>query len=140
MLLAARHMRRTKTAAEAWTVAACPPKAPTQNTAKDLLSRQDVSFACCSCLQTSSRVAPEDAIRALQASLPPNLAKPQQPLELEHVSPQLLVPPVERGMLTLAVAGGNLELGDRVACLRNTGKLWCTLLCWLPSHRTGLVE
>eukprot|EP00891_Asterochloris_glomerata_P000603 jgi/Astpho2/603/Aster-x0943 len=64
-------------------------------------------------VKTSSRVAPEDAIRALQASLPPNLAKPQQPLELENVSPQLLVAPVERGMLTLAVAGGNLELGDR---------------------------
>ncbi len=57
--------------------------------------------------------------------MPPNLAKPQQPLELENVSPQLLVAPVERGMLTLAVAGGNLELGDRVACLRNTGKLSC---------------
>ena len=58
------------------------------------------------------------------------------------MSPQLLVPPVERGMLTLAVAGGKLELGDRVACLRNTGKLRCTLvlLAAISQDRAGETE
>ncbi len=40
-------------------------------------------------------VAPEDAIRTLQSMLPPAPARPLPPVELENVSPSLLLPPAE---------------------------------------------
>ena len=68
------------------------------------------------------QVAPEDAIRALQAALPHSHSKPQAPVELENVRPTLLLTPTERGGVASELAGGAFHLGDRVACLKATGK------------------
>lgn len=72
-------------------------------------------------VQATAQVVPEDAIRALQMTLPAGLHQPQPPVELENVAPTLLLPPVERGGVLTAMAGGVFDLGDRVACLHNTG-------------------
>jgi len=45
--------------------------------------------------QATAVVAPEDAIRTLQSMLPPAPARPLPPVELENVSPSLLLPPAE---------------------------------------------
>ncbi len=68
------------------------------------------------------QVAAEDAIRALQAALPPGLTKPLTPVELENVKPTLLLPPTEKGGVASELAGGAFDLGDRVACLKSTGQ------------------
>ena len=70
--------------------------------------------------QATAEVAPEEAIRALQMMLPPPARGIPEPVELENVSPALLLPP-SGGAVTAALAGGQFELGDRVACLRGTG-------------------
>jgi hypothetical protein len=91
------------------------------------------------------QVAAEDAIRALQAALPPGLTKPLAPVELENVKPTLLLPPTEKGGVASELAGGAIDLGDRVACLKSTGQQASILVydllhsefCWLrhsPSH------
>ncbi|DBA92644.1 TPA: hypothetical protein ACH3X1_002861 [Trebouxia sp. C0004] len=72
-------------------------------------------------VKTSAQVAAEDAIRALQAALPPGLTKPLVPVELENVKPTLLLPPTEKGGVASELAGGAFDLGDRVACLKSTG-------------------
>ncbi|KAA6417737.1 MAG: 5 -3 exoribonuclease 1, partial [Trebouxia sp. A1-2] len=72
-------------------------------------------------VKTSAQVAAEDAIRALQAALPPGLTKPLAPVELENVKPTLLLPPTEKGGVASELAGGTFDLGDRVACLKSTG-------------------
>lgn len=59
--------------------------------------------------------------RALQAALPPPLAKPTDSIELENVRPSLLLPPTEKGGIASELAGGVFDLGDRVACLTSTG-------------------
>lgn len=69
------------------------------------------------------QLAAEDAIRALQAALPPGLTKPLAPVELENVKPTLLLPPTEKGGVASELAGGVFDLGDRVACLKSTGQL-----------------
>lgn len=69
-------------------------------------------------------VAPEDAIRVLQSMLPPPPAHALPAVELENVAPSLLLPPAEaraRASVVAALAGGAVELGDRVACLRVGG-------------------
>ena len=68
------------------------------------------------------QVAPEDAIRALQAALPSNLSKPPAPVELENVKPTLLLTPTESGGVASELAGGAFDLGDRVACLTGSGR------------------
>ncbi len=85
------------------------------------------------------QVAAEDAIRALQAALPPGLTKPLAPVELENVKPTLLLPPTEKGGVASELAGGAFDLGDRVACLKSTGQPASSLVqdllqfgfCWL---------
>lgn len=75
-------------------------------------------------LQATAVVAPEDAIRVLQSMLPPAPSQPLPPVELENVAPSLLLPPAEaraRSSVVAALAGGSVELGDRVACLRVGG-------------------
>ena len=42
-------------------------------------------------------------------------------IELENVRPTLLLPPTEKGGIASELAGGTFDLGDRVACLINTG-------------------
>ena len=44
-------------------------------------------------LQVTAEVASEEAIRALQATLPAVPARALEPIELENVSPALLLPP-----------------------------------------------
>ena len=78
-----------------------------------------VSQTTC-CEQATAEVAPEEAIRALQTMLPAPPRAPLEPVRLENVSPALLLPP-SGGAVTAALAGGQFELGDRVACLRGTG-------------------
>ena len=72
------------------------------------------------------QVAPEDAIRALQAALPSSLAKPPALVELENVRPTLLLTPTERGGVASELAGGAFDLGDRVACLKGSGTPCCS--------------
>ena len=60
----------------------------------------------------------------LQSMLPPPPARALPPVELENVAPSLLLPPAEtraRSAVVAALAGGSVELGDRVACLRVGG-------------------
>ena len=65
-------------------------------------------------------MAPEEAIRALQMTLPSAPVRPLEPIELGNVSPALLLPP-SGGPVSAALAGGVFELGDRAACMRGTG-------------------
>lgn len=51
-----------------------------------------------------AQVAPEQAVKMLQAALPPRPKLPA-PVELENVALPLLLPPVERGTVTVALAG-----------------------------------
>lgn len=78
-------------------------------------------------VKTSAQVASEDAIRALQAALPPTQPKNQALVELENVKPTLLLPPTEKGGVASELAGGAFDLGDRVACLKSTGAAGCHL-------------
>lgn len=64
-------------------------------------------------VQTTSVLAPEAAVRTLQAAVPPPSARAMPAVQLENVSPSLLLPPAERGGVTAALAGGFFELGDR---------------------------
>ena len=50
-------------------------------------------------------------------------AQPQAAVELENVSPSLLLPPTEKGGVASELAGGAFDLGDRVASLKSTGGL-----------------
>lgn len=80
-------------------------------------------------VRMTSKVAPEPAVRLLQASLPSptdnnssggshNL---MEPIELENVSPALLLPPTEKGGAGAALAGGSFEVGERIVCIAGTG-------------------
>lgn len=71
-------------------------------------------------VKTSAKVSPESAVRMLQAALPP---KPweTETLEMENVAPALLLPPLDRGGLTSAFAGGTFELADRVVSAGSAG-------------------
>ncbi|BDA46451.1 5'-3' exoribonuclease 1 [Coccomyxa sp. Obi] len=72
--------------------------------------------------KSSSVVAPEGAIRTLQDMMPPGQTRPMPAVELESVSPALLLPPVQaRSTVAAALAGGVFELGDRVVSLRAGG-------------------
>ena len=76
-------------------------------------------------------VAPEAAIRALQAALPaangaagaPRSAAPtaSSEVELDNVAPALLLPPTTRGGVVDALVGGTFAVGDRVACVKADG-------------------
>ena len=70
--------------------------------------------------QVMAQVASEEAIRALQATLPAAPTRALEPIELENVSPAMLLPP-SGGPVSSALAGGIFEIGDRVACMRGTG-------------------
>ncbi len=73
-------------------------------------------------LQSSSVVAPEGAIRTLQDMMPPGATRPMPAVELESVTPALLLPPAQaRSTVAAALAGGPFELGDRVVSLRAGG-------------------
>lgn len=61
-----------------------------------------------------SKIAPESGVRMLQAALPPQ-PREISTMELENVMPALLLPPLDRGELSAAFAGGTFEIGDRVA-------------------------
>ncbi|KAI3438723.1 hypothetical protein D9Q98_001143 [Chlorella vulgaris] len=65
-------------------------------------------------------IAPEAAVKMLQAALPPR-AKEQPPIELENVAATLLLPPTEKGGVAAALAGGVFDIGDRVACIGGSG-------------------
>ena len=72
-------------------------------------------------VQTSVQAASEDSIRALQAALPLGLSQVPSPIQLENVKPTLLLPPTEKRGIASELAGGIFELGDRVACLKESG-------------------
>ena len=56
--------------------------------------------------QTSAKVAPAQAIVAVQTAIRVNGShKKVAPIELENVAPALLLPPAERGSLATALAG-----------------------------------
>ena len=67
----------------------------------DLVHRSAVRdhINVCTCVQTTAQVAPEDAIKTLQMTLPAAPLKALAPIELENVSPALLLPPA-RGRRT----------------------------------------
>ena len=71
-------------------------------------------------MQVTAEVASERAIRALQMTLLSAPVRPLEPIELENVSPALLLPP-SGGPISSALAGGVFELGDRVACMQGAG-------------------
>ncbi|KAK9843112.1 hypothetical protein WJX74_007152 [Apatococcus lobatus] len=79
---------------------------------------KSLPFASRPLVKTTSVLAPEAAVRTLQNALPPQSARAMPAVQLENVSPSLLLPPAERGGVTAALAGGFFELGDRVASLR----------------------
>jgi hypothetical protein len=72
-------------------------------------------------VKPTAKVAPESAVRMLQAALPPNIAKTLPPVELENVAPALLMSPLVKGGTASAFAGGNFELGDRVVTVSSSG-------------------
>lgn len=88
-------------------------------------------------LQVAAVVAPEEAVRALQAMLPPTQKAPPT-VEMENVSPALLLPPAQLGGSSIAVAqtGGHFDLGDRVVFVgAATGmrlRKWACTLSALP--------
>ena len=71
-------------------------------------------------VKPTAKVAPESAVRMLQAAMPP---KPKElpPVELENVSPALLLPPLVKGGTASAFAGGSFELADRVTFVGSAG-------------------
>lgn len=93
-------------------------------------------------MQTSVQAASEDAIRALQAALPLGLSQVPTPVQLENVKPTLLLPPTEKRGIASELAGGIFELGDRVACLIDSGKELQEASWYLPasSSLTGAVS
>jgi 5'-3' exoribonuclease 1 len=72
-------------------------------------------------VKPTAKVAPESAVRMLQAALPPNISKTSPPVELENVAPALLMAPLVKGGTASAFAGGNFEIGDRVITVRSSG-------------------
>lgn len=68
-------------------------------------------------MQATSQVAPEKAIRALQAALPPPPSRKPEAVELSNVAPGLLLPPSDSAGLLSELAGGVFELGNRIAFL-----------------------
>ena len=86
-------------------------------------------------VSVDATVAPDAAIRALQAALPPppqagdaaGVRPPRGPapgsadVELDSVAPALLLPPATRGGVVAALAGGSFAVGDRVASIKGDG-------------------
>jgi hypothetical protein len=86
-------------------------------------------------VSSEAKVAPEAAIRALQALLPAVSAKDAAAaaaasagetivvpeIELENVAPTMLLPPAARGGVSAALAGGTFDLGDRVVSIKAGG-------------------
>ena len=72
-------------------------------------------------MQATSQVAPEKAIRALQAALPPPPSRKPEAVELSNVAPGLLLPPSDSAGLLSELAGGVFELGNRIAFLGRCG-------------------
>jgi len=68
----------------------------------------------------SSITASADAIRYFQASIPPPQTA-QLTVEMENVSPAMLLPPIEPGGMMAAFSGGSFVLGDRVVAAGSTG-------------------
>ena len=67
-----------------------------------------------------SAVAAEEAVKALYAAATaPAIGPP--PVALEGVSPLILMRPVTPGEITDLYAGGDFELGDRVAMVGDGG-------------------
>lgn len=71
-------------------------------------------------VKPTAKVAPESAVRMLQAAMPP---KPKElpSVELENVALALLLSPLSRGGTASAFAGGTFEIADRVATVANAG-------------------
>jgi len=72
-------------------------------------------------VKPTAKVAPESAVRMLQAALPPNITKTLPAVELENVAPALLMAPLVKGGVASAFAGGNFEIGDRVLTASSLG-------------------
>ena len=81
-------------------------------------------------VRTTSRVAPEAAIRALQLTMPGgglgDAATAPEPgalpeVEMANVAPALLLPPASRSGPATALAGGTFDVGDRVASIAAPG-------------------
>lgn len=63
-----------------------------------------------------AKQASEAGIQALEAATPPPRRSPPT-LEVEGVAPPLLLPPVDPAEMTLAIAGGSFDVGDRIVYL-----------------------
>ena len=72
-------------------------------------------------IKPTAKVAPESAVRMFQAAMPPK-PKESPPVELENVSPALLMSPLSRGGTASAFAGGTFEIADRVTTVANSGE------------------
>lgn len=72
-------------------------------------------------VKPTAKVAPESAVRMLQAALPPNITKTLPAVELENVAPALLMAPLVKGGIASVFAGGNFEIGDRVLTVSSVG-------------------
>jgi len=72
-------------------------------------------------VKTSVKILMEEGVLALQRAMP--TLKPLPPVELESVSPQLLLPPYTPGpdQLKSFMQGGHFELGDRVVSVLKEG-------------------
>lgn len=69
-------------------------------------------------VKTTTILAPEAAIKALQSSMPAPYTRKMAPVELEQVQAAFLLPPVQASGFTTALAGGSFDLGDRVVNVR----------------------
>lgn len=72
-------------------------------------------------MQVTAETASEQAIRALQNSLPPSLSRKQAPVEVEGVLPSLLLEPLTSSGIPSALTGGSFSLGARVAFVGASG-------------------
>lgn len=73
-------------------------------------------------MQVTAESASEQAVRALQISLPPALSRKLSPVEVDNVDASLLLPPHGgSSSIPSALTGLNLRLGSRVAFVGSTG-------------------
>ncbi len=87
-------------------------------------------------VKTSTILAPEGAIKALQSSMPSAYTRKVAPIELEQVQPAFLMPPVQASGFTTALAGGSFDLGDRIVSVRYVVVgvwMWVWVCGWVSS-------
>ena len=95
-----------------------PQRLPALNQCKAWIKAQPASKR--PLVSKFSRVAPEEAVKNVFIATSVK-AKPPPPVALEGVSPLLLMQPVRAGEVLDLYAGGDFDLGDRVAMVGDSG-------------------